>query len=176
MALSFLWNNFFFPPSSHSYCYDFSMSQPRWQRLRSNRLFGAVFFNPPQSQTGRSARRCGRQAEIEENNVFCSPSLCVCLTLRCTKPPLLASHLKKKKHDILIMPCCFVLLDENVYFSAAVLNELPATLTGSTQDPIRFNIRTIILPSLLTLAFGASPTSRTVGRGGKKSDFSSIAN
>lgn len=53
-------------------------------------------------------------------------------------------------------------------FSAVVLNELPATLTGSTQDPIRFNIGAIILPSLLTLAFGASPTSRTVGRGGKK--------
>lgn len=74
--------------------------------------------------------------------------------------------------SLLIMPCCFVLLrgslDENIYFSAVVLNELPATLTGSTQDPIRFNVRTIILPSPLTLAFGASPTSRTVGRVGEK--------
>lgn len=68
--------------------------------------------------------------------------------------------------SLLIMPCCFVLLcgslDKNIYFSAVVLNKLPATLTGSTQDPIRFNMSTIILPSLLTLAFGASPSSRTV--------------
>lgn len=105
---TFFFPVFLFPPSSHSYCYDFSVSQPRWQRLRFNSLFGAVYFKPPQSQTG-SARRCSRQAEIEENNVFCSPSLRVCLALWRTEPPLLASHLSSGgEGDVSLYLLCHV--------------------------------------------------------------------
>lgn len=43
-----------------------------------------------------------------------------------------------------------------------MLNELPGTVTGSTQDLIKSNMRTIILLPPLTFVFCVSPTTRTV--------------
>lgn len=45
------------------------------------------------------------------------------------------------------------------------LNELPGTVTVSTQDPIKLNMKTIILLPPSSSMFSVSPTSRTVGLG-----------
>ncbi len=116
-------------------------------------------IKPPQSQTS-SACCCSGQLEITESvllfsvNTRLSDCTTVCNLFPLRSQTCLWGHMGNYVYLFISLSCFIVLGFELEHlFSIAELNELPGTVTVSTQDPIKLSTRTIILLSTLTSVF-----------------------